>query len=492
MPVARGRRLSIASSRRRAFLREKLVAGGIPAGTITVKPHGVDDPGARAAPPSSSRSVLFVGRLSHEKGADTLLDAWAHAWRVDARAGAGRRRTAARAARGSERGRGAVRRLAVAEPRSPACCSARRALVFPSVCYENLPRAVVEAMAAGLPVLASDHGGPAELARELGPAWTAAAGDDQAWADALAVLDDDAAVDVAGARARAGYERHYTNEASLAGLLDVYASVGGTERSVGSRGAPWLTLSCARPAPGGAARGRAAGATDHPRPPPRSPMRPRRGRGRSSARSLRLLPLVLAGYALFDRAFAWLHLPGLPLFPGELMTGLALMVIAVATHTVLPGLKNRIPSTLLLAFILWGVLRTVPYIGTYHSTRSATPPSGTTRCSAWWWPALVVDHPAAAEAVGRCVSPLLALAAALVLRRRSAGPTRRRQPVRARHPRHLVVLPQVGQRRGGRGDGPRLPLARAGRRPPTAHTGAPQRHGERARARSAAPRAAAA
>ena len=80
-------------------------------------------------------------------------------------------------------------------------------------------------MAAGLPVLASDHGGPAELVRDLGPAWTAAAGDERAWADALAVLDDDAAVDVAGARARASFERQYTEEASLTGLLDVYASV---------------------------------------------------------------------------------------------------------------------------------------------------------------------------------------------------------------------------------------------------------------------------
>ena len=79
-------------------------------------------------------------------------------------------------------------------------------------------------MAAGLPVLASEHGGPAELVRDLGPAWTAAAGDERAWADTLAVLDDDAAVDVAGARAR-GFERQYTEEASLTGLLDVYASV---------------------------------------------------------------------------------------------------------------------------------------------------------------------------------------------------------------------------------------------------------------------------
>ena len=81
---------------------------------------------------------------------------------------------------------------------------------------------------------------------------------------------------------------------------------------------------------------------------------------------LRLLPIVLAGYALFDRTFAWLHFPGVPLFQGELMVGLALIVTASATHTVLPGLKNRIPSTLLLVFILWGLVRTVPYVGTYH------------------------------------------------------------------------------------------------------------------------------
>jgi hypothetical protein len=81
---------------------------------------------------------------------------------------------------------------------------------------------------------------------------------------------------------------------------------------------------------------------------------------------VRLLPIILAGYALFDRTFAWLHVPGIPLFQGEMMVTLALIVIAGATHTVLPGLKNRIPSTLLVVFMLWGLLRTVPYLGTFH------------------------------------------------------------------------------------------------------------------------------
>ena len=217
------------------FLREKLVAGGIPADMITVKPHGVDDPGARTARPSSSRSVLFLGRLSHEKGADTLLDAWAARGATTLELvlvgdGPLRERLEARRVQG----------VRFAGWQSPADVArlllGARALVFPSVCYENLPRAVIEAMAAGLPVLASDHGGPAELVRDLGPAWTAAAGDDRAWAGALAVLDDDAAVDVAGARARAVYERQYTEEASLNGLLDLYASVGAGRAAMAHRG----------------------------------------------------------------------------------------------------------------------------------------------------------------------------------------------------------------------------------------------------------------
>lgn len=81
---------------------------------------------------------------------------------------------------------------------------------------------------------------------------------------------------------------------------------------------------------------------------------------------VRLMPIVLAAYAMFDRGAAWIHIPGIPLFAGEAMVTLALLVIAGATGTVLAGAKSRIPSALLLVFVLWGLLRTLPYVGTYH------------------------------------------------------------------------------------------------------------------------------
>ena len=105
-----------------------------------------------------------------------------------------------------------------------------------------------------------------------------------------------------------------------------------------------------------------------PRPAPPPPAGEGRvTRGQQFVRPfVRMLPIVLAGYALFDRAFAWFHLPGLPLFPGEVMVALAVLVIAGATSTVLGGARSRIPSTLLLVFILWGVLRTVPHLATHQ------------------------------------------------------------------------------------------------------------------------------
>ena len=48
--------------------RDLLAAGGIPSGRISVVPSSVLDMGLRERPPSASNEVLFVGRLTSEKG----------------------------------------------------------------------------------------------------------------------------------------------------------------------------------------------------------------------------------------------------------------------------------------------------------------------------------------------------------------------------------------------------------------------------------------
>lgn len=64
---------------------------------------------------------------------------------------------------------------------------------------------------------------------------------------------------------------------------------------------------------------------------------------------------VLAGYAFFDRGFAWIHLPGTPLFVGELT--LLLGAVAMFSHPtpVLAAIRRSPALKMLGAFMAWGL-----------------------------------------------------------------------------------------------------------------------------------------
>jgi glycosyltransferase involved in cell wall biosynthesis len=97
-----------------------------------------------------------------------------------------------------------------------------RALVFPSHLYEGQPMAILEALAAGLPVLASDHGGMAATLEDAVPGTLVRVADRAAWGEALSRLSDDDAVDGAGSSARRLYEARFTPGLALRRLDDAY------------------------------------------------------------------------------------------------------------------------------------------------------------------------------------------------------------------------------------------------------------------------------
>lgn len=137
------------------FCRRKFIDGGLPAHRIVVKPNFVDMPALQEGERSG---ILFVGRLSPEKGVATLVDAAAKLPGVALRV----------AGSGPETSRfdgvGGVRLLGAIDPSQVREEMLRaRMLVLPSICYENFPRTLVEAFACGLPVVASRLGALAEL-----------------------------------------------------------------------------------------------------------------------------------------------------------------------------------------------------------------------------------------------------------------------------------------------------------------------------------------
>ncbi|OUL31390.1 glycosyltransferase [Nostoc sp. 106C] len=143
------------------FARQKMIQGGLPAEKIIVKPNFVHpDPGLGEG---RGGYALFVGRLSVEKGLDTLLAAWEKlAGKIPLKIiGDGPLSAEVIAA---------TKRIPQVEwlgrrPMSEVYALMGEAmfLIFPSKWYETFGRVAVEAFAKGTPVIASNIGAIAEL-----------------------------------------------------------------------------------------------------------------------------------------------------------------------------------------------------------------------------------------------------------------------------------------------------------------------------------------
>jgi glycosyltransferase involved in cell wall biosynthesis len=203
------------------FARSRFVASGIPADHLHLKPNFVDDPGRRFGSPSSSQTVLFVGRLSEEKGIADLLDVWATTVPVDLKL----------AVVGDGPLRSSLESLNIpnvhfvgqlAGPEVQQLMLSSRALVFPSIWYEGQPMVLLEALAAGLPLVVSDIGGLPEIVAGTTAAVLARPGDSGSWSDALGHLADNLRIDQSGKSARRVFEERYSPEIGLDRLMHEY------------------------------------------------------------------------------------------------------------------------------------------------------------------------------------------------------------------------------------------------------------------------------
>ena len=200
------------------FCREKFIEGGLPADKVVIKPNFVD----LANPDAALRAgLLFVGRLSVEKGVTTLAKAMGLLRDAQLRvAGDGPESALFDGVTGVSK-LGSLSGEAVRQEMSRAA-----ALVVPSICYENFPRTIIEAFACGLPVVASRIGALAGIVSHGENGLLFESGDPRDLAEKLAwVLAHPNEMATMGHYARAQYEKEFSAEVNYRRLIDIYNGV---------------------------------------------------------------------------------------------------------------------------------------------------------------------------------------------------------------------------------------------------------------------------
>jgi glycosyltransferase involved in cell wall biosynthesis len=197
------------------FARRKFIEGGLPSERVVVKPNFVaPDPGVGTG---QGGFALFAGRLSEGKGIHTLLEAWRRLPDVPLIvAGDGPLNT-------TEWPPGVTWLGRQSREQVLALMKDAFVLIVPSTWYEGAPGVVIEALACGLPVIASDIGSIPELVDDhrTGLLFLPGGAEDLAHKVRWAFDHPERMLEMRAA-ARREYETKYTADINYKRLMEIY------------------------------------------------------------------------------------------------------------------------------------------------------------------------------------------------------------------------------------------------------------------------------
>ena len=200
--------------------------GGIERQRIFHIPHAIDV-GAYAPSYDSDKCIVFIGRLSAEKGVLTLVRAMKDVRDVDLiLVGDGPQRAILEAYVLSH-GLTNVKFAGWVTPDDLKCIASRtRFVVLPSEWYENSPLVIYEAFALGKPVLGSNRGGIPELVEDGVNGLLFEAGNVSDLATKIEyLLDRPALIEEMGRNARTRAEREFDLDMHYERIMGVYSHV---------------------------------------------------------------------------------------------------------------------------------------------------------------------------------------------------------------------------------------------------------------------------
>ena len=200
------------------FAKEKFVQAGFPAQKLVVKPNFVSIPEITAK--QKGGYAVFVGRLSVEKGVETLLQAWQDLPNLPLKV-IGDGPLLNKAISQSPKSVGVLGRKNHDETLS--LMTNAFFLVMPSEWSEGFPMVIGEAMACGVPVVASRLGAMAEIIDDGRTGILFEPGNAKDLASKVRWLfEHPEKAEEMGRNARTEYEVKYTAERNYEMLMDIY------------------------------------------------------------------------------------------------------------------------------------------------------------------------------------------------------------------------------------------------------------------------------
>lgn len=206
------------------FGKSRFVAAGLPSKSLVVKPNSCVD----AALPEQKRSgCLVVARMTPEKGVQVVLEAWQGIDDIPITViGDGPLFDELT----TKYNKGNIEFLG-AQPSAVVQDHLKRAqlAILPSICYEGCPMFLIESLAAGTPILVSNHGPMPEMAGDAGYTFTPGDPKDLESQVCRVMADPD---ELASKEpiARKIYEDRFTPKANYEMLMSIY------EQAIADRG----------------------------------------------------------------------------------------------------------------------------------------------------------------------------------------------------------------------------------------------------------------
>jgi len=204
------------------FGKEKYIEGGLPANRIHVKPNFMADPLNGRQVPQCGCGAIFVGRLSIEKGVGTLLKAWQDIDYPLTIVGDGPLRQQLEKSAPDN-----VRFVGFKSHQEVLALIVNSAfMIFPSECYEGFPLSLLEAMAIGKSVIASDLGPRREIVEDGVNGLLFEAGNIKELKNKIEfAIENTSLMQEMGQKARELYLKLYTPERNYKQLMSIYDKV---------------------------------------------------------------------------------------------------------------------------------------------------------------------------------------------------------------------------------------------------------------------------